>query len=234
MPKGVLPRPYPEALRLAAGVMLWLAAVTLMLFAPAAAHALSLDLAVSVSQPSLQLKSAQNDVLLGEMVDRASVWPSVALKTRERYFGDSNFGYTAEMMAWYMKMKHQKTGGKQLDLGTSASGYFAYLTPTLYYRFGDKYSMESPDWLATIGIGIGVGYLNVRGTMITTETTPSQLQRLDRVGFGLSTGLFIEVMKNRWFLRLTNFGPILTSGASKLELRDNSIKLGRRFKFDLF
>jgi len=215
------------------GILLGLTAACLLLL-PSNAPALSLDLAVSISRPSLQMKSTTNDAVLGEMVDKASIWPSIALKTRERYFGDSNFGYTAEMMAWYMKMNRQKVGSKEVNLGTSARGYFAYLTPTLYYRFGDKFSMESPDWMATIGLGVGIGYLNVKGNMITTNTTPSQLQRIDRVGFGTSTGLFIEVMKNRWFFRITNFGPALKNGSINLELRDNSIKIGKRFDFDLF
>ncbi|MDX8404283.1 MAG: hypothetical protein R8K54_07745 [Mariprofundaceae bacterium] len=205
-----------------------------LLFMPSVTHALTLDLGVSISQPSLKIKSASNDTVLAEMVDKASIWPSVALKTKERYFGDSNFGYTAEVMAWYMKLNQQKVGGEEVSLGTSVRGYFAYLTPTLYYRFGDKYGMESSGWMTTIGLGVGVGYLNVKGTMITTGTNPNRLERVDDVGFGASTGLFVEIMKNKWFLRLTNFGPILNSGSLNLELRDNSIKFGRRFNFDLF
>lgn len=205
-----------------------------LLVLPSAATALSLDFAVSISQPSLKVKSVANDSVLAEMVDKATIWPSITLKTRERYFGDSNFGYTAEAMAWYMKLDRQKVGSNEVDLGTSARGYFAYLTPTVYYRFGDRYSMDSSGWMTTIGLGVGVGYLNVQGTMLTTGTTPSRLEKINHVGFGASTGLFVEVMKNRWFLRLTSFGPVTKNGSINLELNDTSIKIGRRFNFDLF
>jgi len=201
---------------------------------PSSVQALTLDLGASISQPSLQIKSSINNTLLGEMVDQASLWPSLTLKTKERYFGSSNFGYTAEMMAWYMKLDRQRKAGKEVNLGTSVRGYFGYLTPTLYYRFGDKYSIDSSNWMSTLGIGLGVGYLNVKGSMITTETSPNRLEQIHDVGFGASTGLFLEVMKNGWFLRLTNFGPILNNGSLNLELRDNSIKFGKRFTFDLF
>ncbi|MDX8406978.1 MAG: hypothetical protein R8L58_01185 [Mariprofundaceae bacterium] len=195
------------------------------------AYALTFDLGGSVSQASLALRAVNNNARLAEMVDRASLWPSVSLKTRERYFGDTHFGYSAEMFAWYMRMNRQKVNGQELNLGTSAKGYFAYLTPTVYYRFGDKYSMESDGWMTTLGIGLGVGYLNVKGTMLTTEITPQRLQAIDGVGFGFSSGLFAEVMKKRWFVRLTNYGPILRKGSLKLDLRYNSITLGRRFEF---
>ncbi|HKI62466.1 MAG TPA: hypothetical protein VKA31_09255 [Mariprofundaceae bacterium] len=205
-----------------------------LLALPSAAAALSLDFAVSISQPSLKIKSTANDSVLAEMVDKATIWPSITLKTRERYFGDSNFGYTAEAMAWYMRLNRQKVGRNEVDLGTSARGYFAYLTPSIYYRFGDRYSMESPGWMTTVGVGLGVGYLNVKGTMMTTGTTPGTLQNINYSGFGASTGLFIEVMKSNWFLRLSSFGPALNNGSLKLELSDTSIKIGRRFSLDLF
>jgi len=208
--------------------------LTATLLKPSMADALSLDLAATLSQPSLKIKSANNNSVLAEMVDQASIWPSITLKTEEQYIGDSNFGYSTEAMAWYMRLNRQKVNNHEVNLGTSARGYFAYLTPSIYYRFGDKYSMDSSGWMTTVGVGLGVGYLNVKGTMMTTGTTPSTLQNINHVGFGVSTGLFIEVMKNRWFFRLSSFGPALNNGSHKLELSDTSIKIGRRFSLDLF
>jgi len=199
------------------------------LFIPSAAHALSLDLAVSLSQPSLQVKSTSNNAVLGTLVEKTALWPSVGLKTKERYFGDSKFGYTAEMMAWYMRLDRQKVGSQEINMGTSARGYFAYLTPTLYYRFGDRYSMESPNWMASIGIGVGVGYLNVKGSIITTGLAPQTREAININGIGLSSGVFFEVLKNRWFFRFTSYGPSLNTGSHNLELRDNAIKIGRSF-----
>lgn len=215
-------------------IRLFLAPFLISLLAPATAFALSIDFAASISQPSLKIKSTANNAVLAEMVEKASLWPSVSLKTKERYFGDTNFGYSVDAMAWYMRLNRQKVGGSEVDFGTSAKGYFAYLTPTVYYRFGDKYSMDSSGWMTTIGLGLGVGYLNVKGTMMTTGTTPSTLQPINEVGIGLSTGLFVEVMKSRWFLRFASFGPALNNGSMNLQLSDTSIKIGRRFRFDLF
>ncbi|MFQ5582400.1 MAG: hypothetical protein ACE5F3_07245 [Mariprofundaceae bacterium] len=196
--------------------------------------ALSIDLGVSVSQPSLLIRDTATDNVLAEMTDKAAIWPSVSIKTRERYFGETNLGYSASVRAWYMNIDQQKVGGNEVNLGTSAKGYYAYLTPTIYYRFGDKYSMESPDWMGTIGIGVGVGYLNVRGDVVTTGTTPQVRKRIDNVGFGLSSGIFLEVIKQGWFLRITNFGPILMDKGFTLDLRDNSITFGKRFELGSF
>ncbi|MDQ7011620.1 MAG: hypothetical protein Q9M29_07350, partial [Mariprofundaceae bacterium] len=136
--------------------------------------------------------------------------------------------------AWYTNISQQKVAGNEMNLGTSVKGYYAYLTPTIYYRLGDKYSMESPNWMGTVGFGIGVGYLNVRGDVITTETTPQQRLRVDDSGIGLSAGVFLEVIKHGWFLRLANFGPILGDKSFTLDLRDNSMTFGKRFELDLF
>jgi hypothetical protein len=198
------------------------------------AHALTLDLGASVSQPSLSIRDTATDNVVAEMVDRAAIWPSLSLRTRERYFGETNFGYAASVWAWYMNIGQQKVSGKNVNLGTSVRGYYAYLTPTLSYRFGDKFSMESPNWMTTVGIGLGIGYLNVRGEAITTGTTPQVRKRINDSGFGLSTGVFLEVMKHGWFVRLNNFGPILSNSNFKLDFRDNSITFGKRIDLDFF
>jgi len=157
------------------------------------AHALTLDLGASVSQPSLSIRDTATDNVVAEMVDRAAIWPSLSVR-----------------------------------------GYYAYLTPMLSYRFGDKFSMESPNWMTTVGIGLGIGYLNVRGEAITTGATPQVRKRINDSGFGLSTGVFLEVMKHGWFVRLNNFGPILSNSNFKLDFRDNSITLGKRIDLDFF
>ncbi len=198
------------------------------------AYALTLDLGASVSQPSLSIRDAATDNVVAEMVDRAAIWPSLSLRTRERYFGETNFGYSASVWAWYMNIGQQKVAGKNINLGTSAKGYYAYLTPTLSYRFGDKFSMESPNWMTTVGIGLGIGYLNVRGDTITTRTTPQVRKPINDSGFGLSTGVFLEVMKHGWFMRLNSFGPILSNSNFKLDFRDNSITFGKRIELDFF
>jgi len=206
--------------------------LTCLLLMTTDAAALSIDLGVGISQPTLTVRDAATDKVLAEMVDRAAIWPSVSIRTKERYFGDTNFGYSASVWAWYMSISQQRVAGQEVDLGTSVKGYYAYLTPTVYYRFGDKYSMESPNWMGTIGFGIGVGYLNVRGDIITTEITPQRRQQIDDAGIGLSAGVFLEVIRHGWFLRFASFGPILNNSSFTLDLRDNSLTFGKRFELD--
>ncbi len=193
------------------------------------AGAWTFDLGVSLSQATLKIQSP-DDRTLGQMVSRASLWPSISIGTKERYFGQSKFGYSVSFFAWYMRLDRQRVNGEEVDLGTSAGGYFGYLTPTITYRFGDRYSMESPNWIVTLGLGIGIGYLYVDGDIITTETSPPQRQSLHEGGFGLSSGAFVEVIKKKWFLRLTNFGPILDRDTFKLSLEYFSLTFGRRFE----
>ncbi|RME62620.1 MAG: hypothetical protein D6778_10900 [Nitrospirae bacterium] len=196
---------------------------------PHTVSAWTFDVGLSLSSASLQIQSS-DDETLGEMVSRTSVWPGISIGSRERYFGDSKFGYSVFFFAWFMEMDKQKVDGQELDLGTSVSGYFAYLTPTISYRFGDRYSMESPNWMMTVGLGLGLGYLYVNGDIIATRLNPPQRQSLHEGGFGLSSGIFAEIIKKRWFLRFTNFGPILDRDTFKLSLQYYSFFLGRRFE----
>ncbi|MDQ7011654.1 MAG: hypothetical protein Q9M29_07530, partial [Mariprofundaceae bacterium] len=46
--------------------------------------ALSMDLGMSVSQPSLLIRDSATNKMLAEMVDRAAIWPSISIRTRER------------------------------------------------------------------------------------------------------------------------------------------------------
>ncbi len=210
-------------------------ALPLFLLCLSQAQALTFDLGVSFSQPVLDLRD-ENENILGENAEETAIWPSISLQSKERYFGESNWGYSLSAMAWYFSMSHQKVGDKIVDFGTSMEGYYAYLTPTFYYRFGDKYIMESKDkWNWTVGVGIGVGFLVANGTTYTNRTSSPTTESVSVNDSALSSGLFIEAVKNRWFFRFSSYGPTVDASTTrKVRLNDNSIVFGRRFDLKEF
>ncbi len=207
---------------------------TLCLLISGQANALSVDLGVSFSQPVLELKT-KDDEVLGKNAAQTSVWPSISLQSKERYLGNSNWGYSISAMAWYFSMDKQKEKGsdKLIDYDTSMKGYFAYLVPTFYYRIGDKYIMEGPDqdrinW--TFGIGLGVGYLHADGTTYTNYSSTPTTEDIHIDNAAFSSGFFIEGIRNRWFIRFSSFGPeVPIENSRKVRLNDNSVMFGIRY-----
>lgn len=212
-------------------------ALPLFLLCLSQAQALTFDLGVSFSQPVLDYKD-NNDNILAQNAAPTAIWPSVSLQSRERYFGESNWGYSISAMAWYFSMNKQKVKDEVVDFGTSVEGYYAYLTPTLYYRFGDKHIMESSDkWNWTLGIGLGIGLLVADGTTYTNYASTKTTENIHVSGehTTVSSGFIIEAVKNRWFIRFSSYGPeIEISDTRKVRLNDNAIVIGKRFDLKEF
>ncbi len=165
----------------------------------------------------------------GVMVDDTSIVPVYSVRFDERYIGDSRWGYYVEFMNSYFEVDKQRIGGNLVDRDTSVLGFYGHLTPVLFYRFGDRYLTQSNNWNYTVGFGIGLGYLRMRGTMEMTELNPSEVRDLDIEGFGLSSGIVLEAAKGRWFGRLSNFSPTIEAGDTSYTLDDTSLTIGYRF-----
>lgn len=197
-------------------------------------HASSFDFGLNVSRQSLQAELAGETKNIGMMEDDFSVWPVVLLRSSEVFFDKSRWGYSIEFMAGYFDINKQEVNGKQLDLGTSVNGYYGYLTPMLYYRFGDKSNKTKTGWHTTLSIGIGVGYLKVKGDMIMTELSPNRKEAINGEGFGMSAGVYAEFSDNNWFFRISNYAPKTKIGNYDLMLHNVSMIFGRRLDFNLF
>lgn len=89
-----------------------------------------------------------------------------------------------------------------VNLNTSASGMSAYLTPSIFYSFGDRGFREN-DYRA---FKVGLGYLSAAGGLVLTEEVGQPTYNLDISGFGVSNSAFIEYHRDRWLYRLRGMG----------------------------
>jgi len=194
-------------------------------------HAFTLETGLAASNLSLVSKS-DADVTVGEIKTDARLLPSLSLKTNEYYIQNSNWGYFFEWGLW--KFTVDKQGVPiPVDIGTRIDGHYSYITPTLYYRFGDT-DRKSDGWKTSIGIGLGLGYLRLQGTMLNNLETVPTLNQVNDSSFGASTGFYMEVEKGNWFSRISNFGPVIQTEQFKYEFFNLSwILLGYRFNIDL-
>lgn len=196
------------------------------------AQAITIDLGASISQPVVETRQIDSNTKLAESATPSSIWPSISFQSKERYFGNSNWGYSLSGMAWYFSVDKQKEGDKFVDYNTSVEGYYAYLTPTIYYRFGDRYVMESKDkWNWSVGIGLGIGYLVANGNVYTNYSATKTTEKISVNNGAVSSGLFIEAVKNRWFVRFSSYGPESDNNDRRLKVRlsDNTLTIGKRF-----
>lgn len=208
---------------------------TLLFQSPA--QAITIDLGASYSQPVVETRPIGSNTKLAESASDSSLWPTISLQSRERFFGDSNWGYSISAMAWYFSVDKQKQGDKFVDYNTSIEGYYAYLTPTIYYRFGDRYVMESKDkWNWSVGIGIGIGYLVANGNVYTNYSATKTTEKISVNNGAASSGFFIEAVKNRWFVRFSSYGPESDNSDKRLKVRlnDNTLTIGKRFELREF
>jgi hypothetical protein len=208
--------------------------VSAVLLVPSPVQAITIDLGASFSQPVVETRPIDSNTKLAESASPSSIWPSISFQSKERYFGDSNWGYSLSAMAWYYSVDQQKDGGGDfVDYNTAIEGYYAYLTPTIYYRFGDKHVMQSKDkWNWSVGIGLGIGYLVAHGNVYTNYSSTKTTEQIDINNGAVSSGLFIEAVKNRWFVRFSSYGPESDNSDRKLKVRlsDNTLTIGKRFE----
>lgn len=200
----------------------------------------TISIGVNIAQQTLQAQKADDpsDRNIGEMETDLSfkpvLSPVLSFKTKNLYFGETRWGGFVEMMAFTFDIDKQVVNGKRVDLGTSVSGYYAYLTPVICYTFGDRYSEKQKDWKVTLGIGGGYGYLNVTGGMIMTEMPDNPRADVSGSGSGFSVGIIFEVEKSMWFSRITNFAPVVEINDYELMLHNVKIIFGRKFALPSF
>ena len=102
----------------------------------------------------------------------------------------------------------------------------AYVTPALFYTWGDKVYQEDNFHAFRAGLGLGAGYLSATGSLVLTETPAQNTLGLDVKGFGLSSTLFLEYRQNRWIYRLRSMGPSFSQGDYNYSVYDIYFGIG--------
>jgi hypothetical protein len=159
--------------------------------------------------PGVSLRSTDFDVYNkgstdpnGTLSEDFSYWPFIVLGSPYKYFGESNWGGLMEYSFSGFELNQQLVNDELVDLGTSVKGYYAFITPTVFYSFSGQRPHGKYDQTLITGLGVGLGYLNASGDIIFTETT-QQRADIDVSGVALAVSLFLDYRFGSYVTRIS-------------------------------
>ena len=190
----------------------------------------SLTLGVGTRETGVKV-TRLSDGANGKLVHRNEEAYFLSYSTKPSYFRHSDFGYNWMFNLSNFKLNKQQTGSDTFtDLGTRMSGRFAYVVPTLFYNWGDKYKGS----YVRTGIGLGFGVTTFDGDIILTDSgIPNDRITLShkRTDIQFAASFFIEARKNNWGLIISAAGPTLQENGYEIEVSDVSANLGYSYFF---
>jgi hypothetical protein len=138
----------------------------------------------------------------GTLSEDFSYSPIIILGSPYKYFGESNWGGLMEYSFSTFRLNKQIVNDNLVDLETSVKGYYAFVTPTLFYSFFDRNPHDKYDQTLITGLGVGLGYLKATGDIIFTETTQER-HEIDVNGAALAVSLFIDYRIGNFVTRIS-------------------------------
>lgn len=147
----------------------------------------------------------------GTFSEDFTYWPFLTLGSPYKYFGESNWGGLVEYNFSVFELDQQLVNDELVDLGTSVKGYYAFVTPTVFYSFTGQKPHGKYDQTVITGLGMGFGYLNANGDIVFTETTQQRLD-IDVSGAALAVSLFVDYRFGNFTTRISGRGVTYTEG----------------------
>ncbi len=189
----------------------------------------SLTLGIGGREADLQV-TRQSDGANGKLIQRNERSYFINYSTRPIFFDASRFGYDFVFNLSTFHMGQQEIAKNVYqDLGTSGSGKFAYVVPTLFYLWGD----HKQGTYFKSGIGLGIGIATFDGDIILTDSATR-----DRVAFShkstklrVASSLVLEGRWNNWGFLLSNAGPSVNQDGYQFQLSDIALSFGYRYTF---
>lgn len=184
-----------------------------------------LDVGIAIKQLRLDVYDNSSGDLHGTMTGDLKIIPYLNIGTPFTYIYESNFGYNLLFGFSGFDMKTQEIGNEDINLGTSAEGYFFYATPILFYNFGDKAIVDGKGHTLKVGIDFGVGYLKASGDIILTGSPSQRKITFDEEKLTLAYGLMLDYRINRWAFNLKFVGPEISANQHDYILFDFSLSM---------
>ena len=190
-------------------------------------NAWNYSIGLSVKQLSLDVYEKGQTDPEGILTDDFRVFPELGLESNITYFSNSSWGYKFVINLGWFDMTTQEVALEDVNLGTSADGYFIYAMPVAIYDFlKDK---ENSSLL--VGLGVGVGYLNASGDIIFTESSSQIRHEFDFSELTYAYGLFLEYDRDSWSYSISLYGPEVGKGDYEYNLFDFGITVRKKFSF---
>lgn len=185
------------------------------------------SIGLSLSQLSLDVYEEGKTDPEGILTEDYTVTPVLGLESDITYASNSNWGYKLAINMGRFKMTTQEVGTSDINLNTSANGYFLYAMPVGVYDFLKGTNNGS----LLLGMGIGLGYLNASGDIIFTEASPQIKHDFDFSELTFSFGLFFEYEISSWSCSINLYGPEVSKGGYEYNLFDFGITVRKKFYF---
>jgi len=190
-------------------------------------NAWNYSIGLSLKQLSLDIYEKGQTDPEGILTDDFRVLPELGLESYITYFSNSSWGYKFVVNLGWFKMTTQEVALEDVNLGTSAEGYFLYAMPVGVYEFFKEKENSS----LLVGVGLGVGYLNASGDIIFTESSPQTRHEFNFSELTYAYGLFLEYVRDSWSYSISLYGPEISKGDYEYNLFDFGMTVRKKFSF---
>lgn len=208
------------------GKVFLILAISLVYF-PICANAAELFLGISVNQAHLEDDEGSS---INPQESDKDFNLSFAARSFDSFWGKTKTGYYLEFGIDTFTVEDHTVWGlvEKEDIYTSTSGEYFYLVPIAFYEFNKS---GSPNWSFKVGVGAGIGYLTIDGTVIANRPAGTAVEHINGSDFSFTTGLVIKYEYNNFVFQAKEFTPKGTIDGLNLELQLPSISIG--YKFDV-
>lgn len=187
----------------------------------------SYTIGINIKQLSLDVYEKNNTDPKGILTGDFLIVPELGVESDITYFSNSNWGYKYAINFGAFEMDTQEVVQEDIDLNTSANGYFIYAMPVGVYDF----LKNKKDQHLLLGLGIGLGYLKASGDIILTESTPQIRHNFNFSELTYSYGLYLDYSVNSWSYSINLYGPEVSDEDYEYNLFDFSMTVRKKFSF---
>lgn len=224
--------------------LLILSALLVFTFIPSLpANAIQLELGGSLSTIVVRVAedtSTASSHVVALAAAKGVLVPYISLVGEERYFQTTrNWGWNYQVWASSFETDHQKVDGAiSNEFGTSINGKYLYVTPLVFYRFGDRFANKPVrDWRVTLAMGFGVSYTEMEGDIrLSTSSSDTVMENtnVDTSSLYYSVSLLARATYKKFFISISNNAPQLRDNTNNLVFRISNVSytLGYTFSFD--
>lgn len=168
---------------------------------------------------------------LASLEGDSGLWPYVSIKTEDKYFGDTSFGYF--YYGWYTQDAVDKVKDHaDRVLPSRVNMAFLYAGATLFYTFGDKLvTLKNGHSQHAVGLGAGWGASKINGSIPAAYTHTGFDESIDSNLTGTSVNIFYRYLWGEMFLMFDASTVQVKNGNRRYDTTESSFTLGRYFDF---
>ena len=115
-------------------------------------------------------------------------------------------------------------------MGTSVKGKFLYITPIIFYNWGDAVFKNGKGHAFKIGLGLGLGYLQAKGNIVFTETT-SETVNIDINDIATTFAMMLVYRFNNVSIRFRGNSPGVSYEDTNYDIIESAMDVRYIFTF---